>query len=234
MFEKIESELKILKNPDRIPIYQNFFKTGKGEYAEGDVFFGISVPLQRKIAQKYVGASFNDVKSLLLSKIHEFRLTGFFILLYKFEIAKDEREKREIIDFYLDNIHCANNWDLIDCVAHKLLGRWLIDKDKSLLYNYAKSDNLWKKRIAIISTLHFIKSNKFSDSLKISKMLLSDDQDLIHKAVGWILREIGKRDEEILREFLKENYYHMSRTTLRYAIERFPERKRLNYLKGKF
>ena len=157
-------------------------------------------------------------------------MTGFFVLVYKFEKA-DIQQQKEIVDFYLRNIKAANNWDLIDCVADKILGKYLIDKDKIVLYKFAKSDNLWKKRIAIISTFEFIKNNRFEDTLKIAEILLNDSHDLIHKAVGWMLREIGKRGLGVEEKFLKKHYKSMPRTMLRYAIERFPDSKRRFYLK---
>jgi|TARA_B100001971_G_C17990673_1_gene432146 3-methyladenine DNA glycosylase AlkD len=191
---------------------------------------GATVPGQRALAKKYLSLTFSDVKILLSSPIHEYRLTGFFVLVYKFEKA-DIQQQKEIVDFYLRNIKAANNWDLIDCVADKILGKYLIDKDKIVLYKFAKSDNLWKKRIAIISTFEFIKNNRFEDTLKIAEILLNDSHDLIHKAVGWMLREIGKRGLGVEEKFLKKHYKSMPRTMLRYAIERFPDSKRRFYLK---
>ena len=231
MLRELERKFNELADPVKAKIYQRFFKTGKGEYGEGDVFIGLSVPQQRKLAKEFLELGFDDIEILLSNKIHEYRLTGFFILVYKFEKANKEG-KKNIVDFYLKNIDSANNWDLIDCISDKLLGKYLIDKNKEILYEFAESDNLWKKRIAIISTFEFIKNNKFDDSLKISEMLLTDNHDLIHKAVGWMLREIGKKNQEVLENFLKKHYKNMHRTTLRYAIEKFDEAKRRAYLKG--
>ena len=227
---ELEYELQELANEEKAKVYARYFKTGEGEYGEGDIFIGLTVPEQRKLAKKYVRLEFNDVKELLLNDIHEFRLTGFFILVYKFEKA-DENGRENIVNFYLENIDRANNWDLIDCVADKILGVYLIDKNKDILYQFAKSQSLWERRIAIISTFYFIKQNKFEDTLKIAELLLSDSQDLIHKAVGWMLREVGKRDQQVEEEFLKKHYKDMPRTMLRYAIERFDEGKREFYLR---
>ena len=232
MLSKLKYELKQIANPEKATILQKFFKTGKGEYGEGDIFLGVTVLEQRKIAKRYVDLDLKDIKELLSNKVHEYRLTGFFILIYKFEKA-DEKEKKGIVDFYLKNIKSANNWDLIDCVADKILGSYLINKDKEILYELAKTDNLWKKRIAIISTFEFIKNNQFEDTLKISEILLNDEHDLIHKAVGWMLREVGKRDIEIEEAFLKKYYKTMPRTMLRYAIEKFDGKKKEFYMNRK-
>ena len=233
MLRELEKKFNELADPVKAKVYQKFFKTGKGEYGESDVFIGLSVPQQRKLAKEFAELSFSDIEMLLSNKIHEYRLTGFFILVYKFEKA-DEKGKKNIVDFYLKNIDSANNWDLIDCISDKLLGKYLIDKNKEILYEFAESDSLWKKRIAIISTFEFIKNYKFEDTLKISEILLTDNHDLIHKAVGWMLREIGKKNQNVLENFLKKHYKNMSRTMLRYAIEKFDEEKRKMYLKGKF
>ena len=232
MLKKIKEDLEKAANPEKVEIYQRFFKTGKGEYGEGDIFIGLTVPKQREIAKKYIGLDLEDVKKLLSDKVHEYRLTGFLILVYKFEKA-DEKEKNNIVEFYLKNIKSANNWDLIDCVADKILGNYLIDKDKKILYDLAKTDNLWKKRIAIISTFEFIKNNQFEDTLKISEILLKDKHDLIHKAVGWMLREVGKRDMKTEEAFLKKYYKTMPRTMLRYAIEKFDSKKKAFYMNRK-
>ncbi len=229
MLKQLEQELQKLGSPSKSKIYSRFFKTGKGEYGEGDVFIGLTVPEQRALAKRYVNLDIADVEKLLLNKIHEYRLTGFFILTYKFEKA-DEKQKKSIVEFYLRNKHCANNWDLIDCVADKILGSYLLGKKKDVIYELAKSDSLWDRRIAIISTFHFIKNNQFEDTLKISEILLNDKHDLIHKAVGWMLREVGKRNQKKEEEFLKKYHKTMPRTMLRYAIERFDEDKKRFYM----
>ncbi|MBI2106652.1 DNA alkylation repair protein [Candidatus Woesearchaeota archaeon] len=228
MLNKIKKELDSLANSEKAKVYQRFFKTRKGQYGEGDIFIGLTVPQQRMLAKKYVDLEFSDVEKLISNKIHEYRLTGYLILVYKYEKSV---KKKEVVDFYLKNVKCANNWDLIDCVADKILGSYMINKDKNILYEFAKSDNLWKKRISIISTFAFIKNNKFEDTLKISEILLEDKHDLIHKAVGWMLREVGKRDQKVLEKFLLKHYKNMPRTMLRYAIERFDTAKREFYLK---
>lgn len=230
-YVKLKAELKKLKNPQKIPIYQNFFKTGKGEYGEGDVFYGITVPEQRKVAKKYKDLSLSDIAKLLKSKIHEERMTSLYILVAQYEKGDEER-KKEIYDFYLKNLSGINNWDLVDVSAHKIVGAYLYvhPKDKKILYKLVKSKNLWERRISIISCFAFIKYKDFEDALKLSDMLVNDKHDLIHKAVGWVLREIGKIDQKVEEKFLKKHYKTMPRTMLRYAIERFDEKKRKFYM----
>jgi len=186
----------------------------------------LTVPQQRILAKKYIDLSFSDIEKLLLSKYHEHRLTGFLILVYKYDKSHDEN----IIDFYLKHKDCSNNWDLIDCVADKLLGHYLLDKDRTLLYTLAQSKSLWDRRIAIITTFAFIRCHHFDSTIKISTILLHDTHDLIHKAVGWMLREVGKRDEKILLTFLDEHSKEMPRTMLRYSIERLDVKLKKKYL----
>ncbi|MFC2062167.1 DNA alkylation repair protein [Elusimicrobiota bacterium] len=226
---EVEQELKKLKNPEKAKILTGFFKTGKGEYGEGDVFLGITVPLQRKVAKKYNDLSLNHLEKLLNSKIHEFRLVALFILIDQYKKA-DEKEKKSIVKFYMKNTKNINNWDLVDLSAPKILGEHLLDKDKAVLYRFAKSKNLWERRISIITTFTFIRNKKFEDALNISEILLNDGHDLIHKAAGWMLREIGKRDLGTEESFLKKHYRTMPRTMLRYAIEKFGDKKRKFYL----
>ncbi len=226
---QLKKELKSLANPKQAKILQRFFKTGLGQYGEGDIFLGIKVPAQREVANKYTHLSFANIKDLLKSKIHEHRLVGVLILVSKYK-GVGEQEKKKIFNFYIKNYQGINNWDLVDLSAPTIVGDYLLNKNKNILYKLAKSKNLWQKRIAIISTFTFIKNNKFNNTLKISKLLLNDDHDLIHKAVGWMLRELGKRDQKIEEEFLKKHVKKMPRTMLRYAIERFPEKKRKSYL----
>ena len=230
---QLKKELKELSNPKQAEVLRRFFKTGKGEYGEGDIFFGVKVPVQKNVANGFKDLSLEDLEKLLNSKIHEHRMTALFILINQYKKA-DEREKKIIFDFYLKNTKNINNWDLVDISAPKIVGDYLIEKPRVVLYKLAKSQpkagNLWERRIAIIATLAFIKNNDFSDTLKISKILLSDKYDLIHKAVGWMLREVGKRDQEIEEKFLKKYYSKMPRVMLRYAIERFDEKKRKFYL----
>lgn len=209
-----------------------FFKTGSGEYGEGDKFIGVNVPIQRKIAKKYYREiNLNELEQLLKSEIHECRLTALFMLCYKFDkAAKDE--KASIVNLYLDNIAFVNNWDLVDASAPTLLGGYLFDKNRSLLYDLANSDDLWKQRIAIIATLYFIRRDDFYDTLAISEILIHHHHDLIHKAVGWMIREVGKRDKDVAIAFLQKHYTEMPRTMLRYAIEKFDEDLRHQFLKG--
>jgi 3-methyladenine DNA glycosylase AlkD len=229
MLDKIKKDLFELRNPKKEKILSNFFKTGKGQYGEGDIFLGIPVPEQRKVAKRYIDISLKDLQKLLSHKIHEYRLTALIILVSKY-YKVDERGKNEIFNFYLNNTEHIDNWDLVDLSAPKIVGDYLFNKDKSILYKFARSNNLWKRRIAILSTFTFIRRNDFEDALDISKLLLSDKHDLIHKAVGWMLREIGKRDQKKEEEFLKKYYSEMPRTMLRYAIEKFEENKRKFYL----
>lgn len=212
-------------------LLQRFFKTGKGEYGEGDVFIGVMVPSIRIVAKKYQALPLDEVQKLLNSKIHEHRLTALLILTYRFAKA-DENTKKQIVQLYLKNTKNINNWDLIDLSSVEILGEYFLEHHtyKKILYKFAKSTSLWERRISIISTFTFIRDYQFTDSLTIAEMLLNDKEDLIHKAVGWMLREIGKRDLRTEEGFLKKYYRTMPRTMLRYAIEKFPEKKRRIYL----
>jgi len=232
MLKKIKRELLRLKNPSKAKMFLRFFKTGKGEYGEGDVFLGITVPLQRSIAKKYLDLNLKDVQDLLSSKIHEHRLVSLLILIFKYKKA-DELEKKEIVDFYLKNTKNINNWDLVDLSAGYIDGDYLFQfkKDTSVLYKLAKSKNLWERRIAIMSTFAYIKNDHFKDVLSISEILLNDPHDLIHKAVGWMLREIGKRNKKVEVNFLNKHYREMPRTMLRYAIEKFTIEEKSFYMK---
>jgi len=229
MVKNLITELQSLGNPEKAKILQRFFKTGKGEYGEGDRFIGITVPEQRKLAKKYDTLPLKELQKLLSSKYHEHRLTSLLILVIKYS-KSDDVEKKGIVEFYLTNTKYINNWDLVDSSADKIIGDYLLERDRSILYELAKSDYLWERRIAILATFRFIKNNQFKDTLKISVLLLSDHHDLIHKAVGWMLREIGKRNLSIEEEFLKKHYKKMPRTMLRYAIEKFNPEKRRTYL----
>ncbi|MCK5096234.1 MAG: DNA alkylation repair protein [Candidatus Pacebacteria bacterium] len=230
----IKKDLHAYIRPNKIAIYQNFFKTGKGQYGEGDIFLGISVPNTRSVAKKYKNTPYEIVEKLLSSKYHEERLLGVLLLVQK-TLGTKEKGFKKIVTFYLKNRKGINNWDLVDLSADKIVGKYLYEyqQPKDVLYKYARSKDLWEKRIAILSTFWFIKNNSFEDTLKISEILLRDDHDLIHKAVGWMLREVGKRDQNKEEEFLKRHYKTMPRTMLRYAIEKFPETKRKAYLKSK-
>lgn len=226
---ELRKEMKSLANPEKAKILQGFFKTGKGQYGEGDVFLGVVVPEQRKLVKKYwnsIGPQ--DLQILLNSEVHEERLVALLILVKKYENSEIARQL--FFDFYLENTKNINNWDLVDLSAPNIVGKFLIDKKRDVLYDLVKSSNLWEKRISIISTFSFIRAKDFKDTLRISEILLKDEHDLIHKAVGWMLREVGKRDVLVLENFLKKHYTKMPRTMLRYAIEKFDEKKRKKYL----
>jgi len=220
----VQEDLQKLANKDKAKLLARYFKTGKGEYGEGDVFAGITVPQVRIIAKKYKDAPLHEVEILLHNKIHEYRLTALIILTYK-KLTKD------IVDLYLRNTEYINNWDLVDLSSHELLGTYLLDKPRDILYTLAKSKNMWERRIAVISTFAFLRHNDSSDSTALAEILLHDPHDLMHKAVGWMLREVGKRDEKALVGFLSKHYQTMPRTMLRYAIEKFDEKRRLYYLR---
>lgn len=228
---RIFKELKKLGSAKKAKASSRFFKTGKGEYGEGDKFFGITVPEQRKIAKENVEISFTEISKLIKNPFHEARLTGLFILVYKYEKA-DYKLREKIYNFYIKNLSSVNNWDLVDTTTPNIVGHhlWENRKERKLLYKLAKSKNIWERRISILATFHFIRNNDFKDAIKIAEKLLEDKEDLIHKAVGWMLREIGKRDQKTMENFLKKYIEIMPRTTLRYAIERLPENKREYYM----
>ncbi len=229
MLNQLQQDLRKEADPAKKKVLQKFFKTGPGEYGEGDVFLGLTVPKIRKVVQQYKQLALSDIETLLNSEIHEERLCALLILVHKYQKGTPE-EKEAVYDFYLKNAKKVNNWDLVDSSAEKIMGPHLLNKDKDILYKLVKSDNLWERRIAIMTTFHFIKNNKFEDTLKLSEMLITDPHDLIHKAVGWMLREVGKRDQELEETFLKKHYKAMPRTMLRYAIEKFDEKKRKFYM----
>ena len=229
----IRRKLQQLGSKDKAKVLQRFFKTGPGEYGEGDVFIGVRVPDLRKLAKKYHDITTKEVVQFLRSTIHEERFFALLILVSKYSKG-NEVVKKKIYELYLQNTQFINSWDLVDGSAHHIVGTFLMDKSKEPIYRLAKSNNLWERRIAILSTFHFIKHDKYAETLKISKILLSDEQDLIHKAVGWMLREIGKRHMLTEEIFLKKYYKKMPRTMLRYAIEKFPESKRQKYLRGDY
>jgi len=252
----IINDLKKMAKPKKALFLQRFFKTGKGEYGEGDVFWGVMVPAQRKVVKKYFKeASLKDVQRLLKSKIHEQRLVGVLVLVAKFSFPichprrprrlggqsgdpidlrdprfREDDNKKQIFNFYLKNTKNINNWDLVDLSAPNIVGQYLLDKDKKILSQLARSHNLWERRIAIIATAAFIRNNQFEETIKIAKVLLKDKHDLIHKAAGWMLRETGKRDQKQLLKFLDLHKKEMPRMMLRYAIEKIPEIKRKYYL----
>ncbi|MEI7620314.1 MAG: DNA alkylation repair protein [Candidatus Falkowbacteria bacterium] len=229
---KIEKELRLLANPEKAVILSYFFKTGPGQYGEGDIFLGVMVPQQRIVAKNNINTSLSDLQIVLDSKIHELRLTALLTLVFQYEKA-GAKEKKAIVDFYLKNTNNINNWDLVDLSAPKILGDYLLNQDRKLLYKLAQSKKLWERRIAIISTFAFIKQNQFDDTLKIAEMILTDSHDLIQKAVGWMLREVGKRDLATEVKFLEKHSTRMPRTMLRYAIEKFEETKRKEFLNKK-
>lgn len=229
---KIIKELESVSDKERALILQRFFKTKKGEYGYGDIFAGITIPKIRVICKRYYKElSLDEIAFFIQHSLHEYRMFGLLTLTYIWEKA-DDKKKDGIYSLYIRNLKYINNWDLVDLSAPNIVGQYLKEKDRSFLYKLAKSNDLWKQRIAIISTAAFIRDMDFKDTLKISKLLLHHSHDLIHKAVGWMLREIGKRDLVIEEEFLKKYYKEMPRTMLRYAIERFEEGKRQEYLKG--
>ena len=228
----IQSKLRELANKKNVEVAQRFFKTGPGEYGEGDKFLGVRVPVLRELAKEYQTITVEEAEHLLKSPIHEERLLALFILIRIYSKG-DEAVKKGIYEFYLNNTKFINNWDLVDASAEHIVGNFLLNKGKNPIYGLAKSENLWERRISIMSTFCFIKHGQYSETLKISKILLYDKEDLIYKAVGWMLREVGKRNPPSEDEFLKEHYKEMPRTMLRYAVERFPESKRQRYLKGK-
>ena len=229
----VSSELKKLGSPARAKVSAWFFKTGKGEYGEGDKFLGITVPVQRKVAHRFKELSFSEIKKLLQSPIHEHRFVALEILVKQYE--EGDAEKKDIIfNFYLANAKKVNNWDLVDTSAPYILGKHLLSapvRERKILYKLAKSENLWEKRIAIVATLALISQKQYGETLKIAELLINDSHDLIHKAVGWALREVGKKSLKVEEKFLNKHAHHMPRTMLRYAIERFPEAKRKSYLK---
>ena len=229
--KKLKFDLLKYSDKKKAKIVQRFFKTGPGEYAQGDIFLGITAPMLRILSKQYQSLAFNETLQLLKSRIHEERLLSLLIIILKYRKVVLS-EKRKIYKAYLNHSKYVNNWDLVDVSAKHIIGDFLKNKDRTPLYKLARSDSLWERRIAILSTFHFIENNDFEDTLKIAEILISDPHDLIHKAVGWMLREVGKRDRDSEERFLRKYYTVMPRTMLRYAVERFPESKRQAYLKG--
>lgn len=226
------NELKKYATEQRKNITVRFFKTGKGEYGEGDVFIGVTVPDCRMVASTFLDSSLSTVENSLKSPIHEERLTALLVLGEKFARTKNKNEKKDIVSFYLQNKKFVNNWDLVDTSADKILGNYLLSEkeNRKIIYELVESPRLWDRRIAVVSTFAFIKKMQFADTFALCERLLKDEHDLMHKACGWMLREIGKRDEKALVKFLDTHAQRMPRTMLRYAIERFPEEKRKEYL----
>ena len=230
--EQIHMRLQKLGSKERAIGAARYFKTGPGEYGEGDVFLGLSAPELRRLAKEYQSISIGDAIELLRSHLHEVRVLALLILIHIYQKG-DAATRKQVYEAYLSNTEFINNWDLVDVSAAHIVGDYLLDKSRRPLYKLAESRSLWERRISIIATARFIKAGDFADTFKLSKRLLADKEDLMHKAVGWMLREVGKRDLASLEAFLKEHYRNMPRTMLRYAIERFAEPRRQMYLKGK-
>lgn len=227
---EIQKTARALANPKKALVLQRFFKTGKGEYGEGDLFLGLMNPQVRALAKEFRELPIASVKKLLRSSYNEERLLALCILDFQFKKG-DEKKKILIYRLYLKSTKYINNWNLVDCSAPNIVGVHLFEKDRSILYRLAKSKDLWERRIAIVTTIYFIRNRDFDDALRISVLLLGDQHDLIHKACGWMLREVGKKDVKVLEKFLDRYRAKMPRTMLRYAIERFPEAQRKAYLK---
>lgn len=227
----IQKELENVFSPEKRDFLPYFFKTGKGQYGEGDKFIGVVVPDIRKIARANKTLSFDEVTKLLNNEYHECRMCALFILIEQYKKAKEE-DRKLLVDFYLAHSHRINNWDLVDLSAKDILGEYLLDKkDRSILYKLVKSDLLWDQRIAVLATFAFIKKNDFNDILRLSEELLSHKHDLMHKATGWMLREAGKRDKDVLIGFLDKHYRRMPRTMLRYSIEKLSTEEKTYYMK---
>ena len=224
--------LRDLEDREKAKILQGFFKTGPGEYGEGDLFLGIPVPRLRKLSKECGEMDLGELETLLQSSVHEERLLALLILIRKYN-REDEAGKKKIYGLYLKNTRWINNWDLVDLSAPILVGDFLMNRSRKPLHQLAHSPVLWERRVAILSTFRFIKEQQFDETLRISEILLRDKEDLIHKAVGWMLREVGKRDPVAEENFLKKHYRQMPRTMLRYAIERFPPAKRELFMKGR-
>lgn len=229
--QEAKKALQRFANPSSAAIVAGFFKSGPGEYGEGDVFIGVKVPQIRKVAGELKNLSLKECARLLGSRIHEERLLALVIIAERFKRG-DSVARKNIFDVYLKNLRFVNNWDLVDLSAPYISGPHLFDKSRSCLHKLARSKNLWRRRVAILSTFYFVRQGDFGDTLKLAEILLQDEHDLIHKAVGWMLREVGKRNLKVEEKFLLRHYRKMPRTMLRYAIEKFPEKKRLDYLKG--
>ncbi len=233
MKNTIIKKLHSLANAEDAKQLQRFFKTGQGEYGEGDKFLGIRVPIIRKVVKEFNNISVAECAEIVKSEYHEIRMFAVLALVAKFAKTKEKTEQNKIYSAYIASRKYINNWDLVDVTTPHIVGAYLFDKNRDILFKFANSADLWERRIAIIATFYFIKQNDFDDTLKIAEILLYDKEDLIHKAVGWMLREVGKRNLKIEEGFLVKHYKNMPRTMLRYAIEKFEESKRLAYLHGK-
>jgi 3-methyladenine DNA glycosylase AlkD len=230
MLQYLHNDFKKFADAEQAVNLQRFFKTGKGQYGYSDIFLGLTVPVQRTLAKTYRDLPLTDVVSLLQSKIHEHRLTALLILILKYQTA-DDKARKTIFDLYLKHRKWINNWDLVDLSAPNIVGSYLLDKNRAISYQLAKSKSLWDKRIAILATFEFIKNGQAEDTFQIAEILLNDSHDLIHKAVGWMLREVGKRIGRPTEEmFLQKHHRQMPRTMLRYAIERFSPTLKKKYM----
>ena len=235
MYNQILEALQFLSTPEKRDFLPYFFKTGKGQYAEGDQFIGVVVPDSRKLVKEYwQKATLDDVQEILKSEFHEMRLVALLILVTKFEKTQDEKEKKTLVDFYLKNTKYINNWDLVDLSCYKLLGKYCFDNQKdNILKKLSNSENMWEKRIAIVATMYHIKKGSHDLTIELALNNLNHSHDLMHKANGWLLREMGKKDKKKLLNFLKTHYQNMPRTSLRYAIEKLDEDLRQDFLKGR-
>lgn len=231
---KVTKALREQATKENAVVFQRFFKTGKGQYGEGDQFLGVKVPNQRKVAREFTELPLVEIGKLLKSKWHECRLTGIFILVRQFEKAKkSEADRKQFFDFYIHNLDRVNNWDLVDSSAYKIAGAYLENRSRDPLYRLAKANHLWKNRVAMVATMWFIKRDDYPDTIALAKILLHHEHDLIHKAVGWMLREMGQGNEGLLLGFLDEHAAEMPRTALRYAIEKLDPSVRKAYLAQK-
>lgn len=229
-YEDASRRLRQAASPKKARDLQWFFKTGPGDYGDGDVFLGVVAPAIRRIAVEFRDLPLSQVGRLLRSPFHEERSLALIILVNRFRRG-DERQQERVFRFYMRNLNRVNNWDLVDGSAPHIPGAWLLERDKKVLYELARSPRLWDRRVAMLSTFHFIRCGRFEDAFGLAEILVTDPEDLMHKAVGWMLREIGKRDRGAEEAFLKKHSRNMPRTMLRYAVERFPERLRRSYLK---
>ena len=233
-FPELKATLRAIASPERAAVTRSFFKTGPGEYSEGDQFLGIRIPDLRALVKKADAVTLRQTLTLLRSEWHEERLMALLLMERRFERASNDNSKdaarEEIVTAYLANTRWVNNWDLVDASAPSILGAWLLARKRSLLGELVRSENFWERRIAIVSTLTLIRSGEFRDTLRLTEKLLKDPEDLMHKACGWMLREVGKKDREVLVSFLERHAHKMPRTMLRYAIEHFSQRERRLWL----
>ena len=232
--EQIIESLRDKAVPEKAAFFPRFFKAGPGEYGEGDLFLGVKVPDQRAIAKQFFKEiSLDELSELIQDRYHEVRLTGLIALVYRYEKSKTDADREELANFYLHHLEWVNNWDLVDTSSHAILGHFYLNREKSLFYDLVGSHDLWRQRVAMISSLYWIKKGEFADALALAEILKNHPHDLIHKAVGWMLREIGNRDFKVEMDFLTTHYQTMPRTALSYAIEKFPEELRQDFLKGR-